>query len=773
MSATLQTRRVYFLLLYAACLLPAIVYGAQRVLHTNKNTPFEWVPASFVARQEYEAFRSDFGSGEVLVVSWPGCTVNSPALNELVTNLRRPELFHNAADQPYIERVISGQEALAGLTGDPLYLPPSDAIARIRGTLVGPDGETTCAVITLTPAGLQDRDQVVSQIRFGLTNYCHIREEDQHYAGPVIDGLTVDQASNDSLDHFAIPSAIAVFLVCWAWLRWLPGALVVFAVSAYCEAATMALIHWCGGEMSALLIVLPPLVQVVTASGGIHLINYYLVAVKTYDPQSAAWGAVKIGWLPCSLSALTTAIGLGSLVVSQLSPVRMFGVYGAMGVVLTFGIVLTFVPGILSVWKPKGIDRPATLNLEDGTFQGHSPFWTWMSEQVARHHRAIVGCCLVMMVGLGLGIPRLTTSVHLSSLFGPETRIVTDYAWIEQHVGALVPLEVVVEFQERCPLSPADRFFFIRRVQQELRSVDHVRGTMSCANLMPDLPPDEGKDGLEARKLLDALLPVAAAHFAEHCYFHESAGDQRWRVTAYVSALEPIDYAQMLASIRERLTAVGAGDQKAIGIAVHLTGVMPLVHEIQRALMRDLFVSFLSAFGVIFVVMTIVQAGIRTAAISMIPNFFPTVLMFGLLGWIALPLDIGSVMTASIALGIAIDDVLHFLTFYRQGLARGLPRREAVHATYQQCGFAMLVSSLVCGLGPLVFCLSDFLPTSRFAWMMLLLLMVAVLGDLILLPALIVGPLGNWFERQYAQPRPLERSQRIDPSGVRSSEAAA
>ena len=73
----------------------------------------------------------------------------------------------------------------------------------------------------------------------------------------------------------------------------------------------MALIHWCGGEMSALLIVLPPLVQVVTASGGVHLINYYLVAVKSYDAESAAWGAVKIGWLPCTLSALTTAIGLG------------------------------------------------------------------------------------------------------------------------------------------------------------------------------------------------------------------------------------------------------------------------------------------------------------------------------------------------------------------------------------------------------------------------------------------------------------------------------
>ncbi len=182
---------------------------------------------------------------------------------------------------------------------------------------------------------------------------------------------------------------------------------------------------------------------------------------------------------------------------------------------------------------------------------------------------------------------------------------------------------------------------------------------------------------------------------------------------------------------------------------------MPLVHEIQRALMHDLFISFISAFGIIAVVMSVAQAGIWTGLISMIPNFFPMVFMFGLLGWIGSSLDIGSVMTASIALGIAIDDVLHFLTFYRRALGRGLSRQDAVHVTYQQCGFAMFLSSLVCGLAPMVFYFSSFLPASRFAWMMLLLLAIAVVGDLVLLPALVIGPAGKLFERQYAKPLAL------------------
>ena len=328
-------------------------------------------------------------------------------------------------------------------------------------------------------------------------------------------------------------------------------------------------------------------------------------------------------------------------------------------------------------------------------------------------------------------------------------------------------------FETSVRLSQTDRYLFVERVQRQLDAIEHVKGSTSCVNLMPDLPLDDDGAESEVRRLLDAILPVARPQFTAYRYLHESADRQAWRVTAFVSALERIDYAQTLSTIRDRLTAAGAGDDPAAGIAVHLTGVMPLVHEIQRALMHDLFVSFLSAFGIIFVVMTIVQAGIWTAVISMIPNFFPTVFMFGLLGWIGTPLDVGTVMTASIALGIAIDDVLHFLTFYRRALARGLSRQDAVHATYQQCGFAMLVSSMVCGLGPLVFALSDFLPTSRFAWMMLLLLTVAVIGDMVLLPALVVGPLGKWFERQYAKPEVLSQLRADDFTVERRRDVAA
>ena len=665
---SIHTRRFRILLIYALCLLPAIVIGAKAALKSNKNSPFEWVPTSFAPRQEYEKFRREFGSGEVLVISWPGCTVDSPDLELLIASLRRPDLFHNEKDEPYIEQAVSGQDALRSLMAEPLQLSRKDALARLSGTLVGPDQKTTCAVVTLTPAGIAERQLVVQMIRGGMAKYCHAPMDQQHLAGPVIDGLTVDQSSDESMNRLAVPSAIAAFLICWWWLRWLPGALLVFAVSVYCEVATISLIHWLGGEMSALLIVLPPLIQVVTVSGGIHLINYYLIAAQTYDAEDAAWGALKIGWVPCTLSATTNAIGLGSLFLSQLAPVRSFGLYGAIGVVVTLGAVLAFVPGALAVWKPKGLARAASIDLESGSFQGTNLFWSWLSRFVSRYHLAIVGCSIVLMIGLGWGIQWLKTSVHLRTLFPENSRILNDYAWLEKNVGPLVPIEVVVGFQKNCTLSPAEQYNLVSRVQDELDRVKAVKGTVSVANMMPALPADADTKSKEYRDLLNEILGQAKPYFTTARYMHESDEAQQWRVTAYISALEEIDYAEVLATIKHQLAAAGVTGKSAAGVSLSVTGVMPLVHEIQRALMQDLFVSFLSAFGIIAVVMSIGQAGLLTGLVSMIPNFFPMVFMFGLLGWIGSPLDIGSVMTASIALGIAIDDVLHFLTFYRRAL---------------------------------------------------------------------------------------------------------
>jgi len=121
------------------------------------------------------------------------------------------------------------------------------------------------------------------------------------------------------------------------------------------------------------------------------------------------------------------------------------------------------------------------------------------------------------------------------------------------------------------------------------------------------------------------------------------------------------------------------------------------------------------------------------------------VIIFGFMGWSGINVDIGSMMTASVAMGVAVDDTIHFLTWFRWGLDEGMSRRDAIMVAYRRVGRAMMQTTAIGGLGLAIFALSTFTPTQRFGYLMLTLLAAALVGDLIFLPALLAGPLGGIF----------------------------
>lgn len=200
-------------------------------------------------------------------------------------------------------------------------------------------------------------------------------------------------------------------------------------------------------------------------------------------------------------------------------------------------------------------------------------------------------------------------------------------------------------------------------------------------------------------------------------------------------------------------------------LQVVYTGVVPVVYKAQRTLLTSLVESIAWAFVLIAGVMVILLnpgrpvlgmfgpksllLGLGAGLVAMLPNAFPVIVIFGSMGHMGTLVDIGTMMTASVAMGVAVDDTIHFLSWLRRGLDSGLDRRAALIQTYRRVGPAMTQTTLVGGLGLFVFALSTFTPTQRFGTLMLVLLAAALVGDLIFLPALLAGPLGKLFK-----PRP-------------------
>jgi predicted RND superfamily exporter protein len=129
----------------------------------------------------------------------------------------------------------------------------------------------------------------------------------------------------------------------------------------------------------------------------------------------------------------------------------------------------------------------------------------------------------------------------------------------------------------------------------------------------------------------------------------------------------------------------------------------------------------------------------------MVPNVLPILVVFGGMGWLGVAVDIGSMMSASIAMGVAVDDTIHFLAWYRDDLNRLGSRKAAILVCYERCGTPTLQAALISGLGLSIFALSTFTPTQRFGWLMLTILITGVVAELIMMPAILAGPLGRAF----------------------------
>ena len=212
--------------------------------------------------------------------------------------------------------------------------------------------------------------------------------------------------------------------------------------------------------------------------------------------------------------------------------------------------------------------------------------------------------------------------------------------------------------------------------------------------------------------------------------------------------------------------ATGTAAEREAQVSAVYTGLVPVVYKAQRTLLESLIVSTVWAFGMIALVMIFVVRSVRAGLLSMIPNIFPVLIVFGAMGWLNILVDIGSMMTASVAMGVAVDDTIHFLTWFRRGLDEGRSRRESILGAYERVGMAMTQTTAIGGLGLSIFALSTFTPTQRFGTLMLTLLAAALAGDLIFLPALLSSPLGRVFDGPRGRRRTPETPSGPTRSGV-------
>ncbi|MCA9079973.1 MAG: MMPL family transporter [Planctomycetaceae bacterium] len=701
-------------ILFLVCSVPVCILGGLR-LRTNMEDVLQWLPDKSPERAIYDEFIREFGTDDFVVVSWPGCTEADPRVP------RFAELLIERDQPGYFRAAVSGPELIERL-GDRAKLDRDEVIARFRGFYFGVDNELTCIMVGLTELGMQNRKSSITLLEQVAGDVFGASETNIAIAGYPAVGAYGDEIIRTSVLGLLGPCAVLTMLIAWGSIRnsWL--ALGLLIVSGLAAGLSTAVVTLTGQLWGGLTTVIPALAFLMSLSGSVHLVNY----ARSCDEANFARQVFRIGWRPCLFSAITTAIGLLSLSNSDFPAVRSFGLNGAAGVIIALVCQLLLIPHLLASL------RHIVRQQRDPRWQ--DPLFDW----VVRWQSALTVGGIVVSLLLGLGILRLTANLEVERAFRRSAPVMQDIAWLEEALGPIEQTELIVRFDNPRPELIALRMELVREMEDRIRAAPQVRGTLSMAHFLPDAPGGTGLQLALSRRLFAGAIERARGGMGNSEYLTVTEDHESWRISVRVPFLGTSDFGALARDVRAAAQEVVATAPEDYQISLSYTGLSHVYNTTQEAVVSDLFANFGLAFVVICPLMMLILRSVKWGLVAMLPNLFPTLLAFGGMGLIQYPIDIGIAMTASVALGIAVDDTTHFLVRLQELAGSGPRSLSVLQRAFHQCSRAMLQTTLIAGVGLGTFCAGELSAMVRFAAVLVLLLVIALLCDLFLLPALLL-----------------------------------
>ncbi|MHB8973408.1 MAG: efflux RND transporter permease subunit [Pirellulaceae bacterium] len=743
---TFYRRRGTAILVVAALLLPLIGWGVQRAIVSNSNDVRDWLPAEYPETQQFSWFTKNFGVQDFIVASWPGCTLVDERLDRFAQVLS--ELAETDPSFQPFSQIVTGRSLLDRLAEPPLELDRNLTVARLRGSIVGADGQQTCAVMTLSSEAADRLEPTLELIRAAAVA-AGVPVAELRVGGIPVVNAALNRESTASLVRLAGLSGLLGAIIAWLCFRDLRLTTLVLATGVYSAVAALAVVPLFGVPLNAILITMVPLVYVTGISGAIHLSNYYLEAARHGALAEAPGKAVAHAAVPLVLAAVTTALGLLSLCYSELKPIRLFGEFSAIGVVIGSLTQFTLLPAALAVWAPLPPQFRRHEGGVDASGSSQLTLFPRLGEWVTSHANLVAIGCLVLMLATAAGLPKIRTSIQMMRLFSQRAPVIPMTRWLEENLGATIPLEVLLRFSPESDTTMLSRMRLVAAVDARLRQLPMAGGSVSAATFAPREVTRSIPLRPVQKAVINAKLKKQYDVLHDYGWVARDGDDEIWRISLRIRGIDDVDYAEFAETLRSQVdpvltTHLGAGQP---GVELTITGTAPIVFRARRSLLDGMLFGLGTDVVLIVIAVIVTTRSWLTGGVMLVLSVFPTVLVFGTMGLSGIVVDIGSVMTPCVAVGVTVDDVIHFLLCHRRGVQQGLTVPQAANLAYRTCGRAMIQSWGIIGVGLSAFALSSFVPTFRFGMLMLLLLTAGLVGNLLFLPALLAGPIGRWIAR--------------------------
>jgi predicted RND superfamily exporter protein len=557
-----------------------------------------------------------------------------------------------------------------------------------------------------------------------------------HYAGRAIgQSYYIDIMKFETVLFIGL-SFILILVILWLsfksfWGIWIP--LTIVSASMIWITGFMALVN---EPMNLVLTVLPTIIFVVAMSDVIHLVSKFLEELRLGNSKSQAIKtAYKEVGFATLLTSVTTAIGFLTLLTVTMKPVKVFGIYTALGVMFAFFLAYTLLPALLVLVKPPTLSsKPIEQN-----------YWYKILHRSFKIVIARKKQIMILFIGLtvvvGVGVSKVETNYFLLEDLKKDNIMRSQFDFFDSEYMGLRPFELVVEVMD------SSKNVLDYGIIKQMEKIDSF--------LIVDY-------GLTQTFSLVSILKIAnRSEYGGQSNYYRLPSEKK--VKKIIKKIKKFDKTKQLAMLVDSTNRFGRmsstlGDigkykvdeknerlynfidthiDKDI-LKVHLTGTGHLLDENMSSLAKNLVFGLVIAILLVSLLMGFLYKSVKMVLIAIVPNVFPLLMLAAVLGFAGIDLKVSTAIIFTIAFGIAVDDTIHFMSKFKLELNKGKSFLYALKRTYLGAGRAIVLTTLILCSGFLLLIFSDFLGTFYVGLLLSLTLVFALISDLFILPVLLL-----------------------------------
>ncbi len=775
--------------LIIACMLGlSLVLGSQ-IVHVRFDTSSEAMfKLNDPTRVTYDEFRAQFGREDMILIAVESSDVFTFEF------LERLRVLHDTLESevPNIDEITSlvnarstrgeGGELIVGELLEDWPETPEDLAAvrdialanpLYRGRLISDDGRTTVVVLKVSvySSAVSESDELAgfgdeavsedapvagtgahpayisgeenAQAALAVGEILERFQDDDfrlHYAGgPILQTrIMFDMQRNMRLFIALILLTIACLLL--VLFRRLSGVLLPLLVVLLSILATFGTQGLRGVPIGVPTQIVPTFLLAVGVGAAVHIL---VIFYQRYDGGDSAEDAVSFALghsgLAVVMTSFTTAGGLLSFVVSDVAPVSDLGVLAPIGILAGLAYCLVLLPALLTALplrRHRGRSSAAKPRLLARALVA--------SGDLAVSHSAGVLVATALLVVLALvGASRISFNHDPMRWFPDDDPIRVDTSWIDAALAGTMALEVVIDTGRENGLQDPSRLAGFDRLAEDVLAIRGgkglaVRKTLSLADVVKEI-----NQALNENRPEEHAVPEKRELIAQELLLFENSGsddledfvDSQFRLgrfTLQMPYVPPENYLNFIDDVETAFRSELGPD-----VEIRTTGFMALLAASLHAVKTSMVTSYTLALLIITPLMMILIGSLRGGLASMVPNLAPIVLVLGLIGWAGIDFDLFTLLIGSIAIGLAVDDTIHFMhNFYRYFRQSG-DTRAAVRQTMETTGQAMLVTSIVLASGFLTYTFAELHNLANFGRLTALAIGLAFLADVTVAPALV------------------------------------